>query len=126
MAQRLATALCFLCVAITSACASQGNPYEEEGAREVELVVSNERQSVVTAYYQWRQGRPSRLGEIEGASSMTFTVPVRGQELRVFFVSSGQSPGDPARPEYAPARGGDRFAWTLRPDGSIFYLRLSQ
>jgi hypothetical protein len=50
-------------------------------------------------------------------------TPVRGQELRVFFVPLGRATGDPREPEYASAERGDRFEWVLRSDRSIFYLR---
>lgn len=120
-----------LVVSLVAACASgcassQGNPFEEgdDGPGEVGLVVVNELTSTVTAYIQWRLGNPTRLAEIAGESSMMTSIPVRGQELRVFFVNSGRSPGDPQEPDYALADAGDRFRWVLRTDGSVFYLRI--
>ncbi len=124
MAKRLTRLFGCLCTAFVAACASSGEPFEEEGARDVQLLVENQRSSTVTAFYQWRHSSPVRLSEIEGGSSHFTQIPVRGQELRVFFRNPGLSPGDPRGPEYAPARGGDAFEWVLRADGTIYYLRI--
>jgi hypothetical protein len=125
MARRLATGSFWLLLALAAACASgPRSPYDEDGPREVELHVFNDRMSTVTAYVQWRRTAPMRLSEIEGGRSFTTRVPLRGQELRVFFVNPGRSPGDPRIPEYAPARAGDRFEWRLLANGNIFYMRL--
>jgi hypothetical protein len=114
--------LLVLGLALASACAA-GNPYDDEGPAEVEVTVTNERQSVVSAYVQWEGASPTRLGEVGGGSSIVTRIPMRGQQMRVFFVGPGQGPGDPAEPEYASARAGDRFQWILRSDRSILYLR---
>jgi hypothetical protein len=103
-------------------CASGPDPYEGIPS-EIELIISNERQSTATAYVQWYLAGPIRLGEVSGRSASTFQVPVRGQELRVFFVGSGRTPGDPREPDFASVAAGDRLEWTLRPDLSVFYLR---
>ena len=125
MTQRPATGPLWMLLALAGACASgQGSPYDDGVPREVELHVFNDRMSTVTAYVQWRQGSPTRLAEIEGGSSYTTRIPLRGQELRVFFVNPGRSPGDPRIPEYASARAGDGFEWRLLSNGSIFYMRL--
>jgi hypothetical protein len=116
------TALLCMGVALASACAA-GNPYDDEGPAEVELMVTNEQQSAVTAYVQWEGASPTRLVEVSGGATTLSRVPVRGQELRVFFVGIGRAPGDPRAPPYASARAGDRFEWILSADGSILYLR---
>ena len=109
---------------MSAACASgQGTPYDDL-PREVELHVFNDRTSTVTAYLQWNRASPTRLAEIEGGSSYTTRLPVRGQELRVFFVRLGRGPGDRGGGVYAPVRAGDRFEWRLLSNGSVFYMRL--
>lgn len=122
MAQRLRTVGLLLGLALASACAT-GRPFEDEGPAEVELIVTNEYRTAVSAYVQWRRAGPARLGEVSGGESIMVRTPVRGQELRVFFVPLGRATGDPREPEYASAERGDRFEWVLRSDRSIFYLR---
>lgn len=122
MAQRLRTVCLLVGLALASACAT-GNPYEDEGPAEVELMVTNEYRTAMSAYVQWRRAGPARLGEIPGGESIMVRTPVRGQELRVFFVPLGRTTGEPSEPEYAPAQRGDRFEWVLRSDRSVFYLR---
>jgi len=126
MPRRLSVALLSLAAVLASACASgQGSDPGEEGPpTEVGLVVVNELPVTMSAYVQWRLGSRMRLGEIPGGSSMPFSVPSRGQDLRVIFVSPGQSPGDPVFPDYAPTNAGDRLRWILRPDRSVFYMRI--
>jgi hypothetical protein len=111
---------------IGSACASgQGDEAGEPGPpTDVGLVVVNELPVTMTAYVQWRIGTRRRLGEIPGGASMPFSVESRGQDLRVIFVNPGQSPGDPPFPDYAPTNAGDRLRWVLRPDRSVYYLRI--
>ena len=122
MAQRLRTVGLLLSLALATACAT-GRPFEDEGPAEVELIVTNEYRTAVSAYVQWRRAGPARLGEVSGGESIMVRTPVRGQELRVFFVPLGRATGDPREPEYASAERGDRFEWVLRSDRSIFYLR---
>jgi hypothetical protein len=122
MAQRLRTVGLLLGLALASACAT-GRPFEDEGPAEVELIVTNEYRTAVSAYVQWRRAGPAPLGEVSGGESIMVRTPVRGQELRVFFVPLGRTTGDPREPEYASAERGDRFEWVLRSDRSIFYLR---
>lgn len=116
--------LALACVLLGACASAQGDGSEDRPPPEVGLVVANERPGTVTAYVQWRLGNPRRLGEISGGSSMPFQIPLRGTELRVFFVVPGQSPGDPEYPGYAVAEDGDRLRWVLRPDLSVFYLRI--
>ena len=122
MAQRLRTVGLLLGLALASACAT-GGPFEDEGPAEVELIVTNEYRTAVSAYVQWRRAGPAPLGEVSGGESIMVRTPVRGQELRVLFVPLGRTTGDPREPEYASAERGDRFEWVLRSDRSIFYLR---
>jgi hypothetical protein len=122
MAQRLRAVGLLVGLALASACAT-GDPFEDEGPAEVELIVTNEYRTAVSAYVQWRRAGPARLGEVSGGESIMVRTPVRGQELRVFFVPLGRTTGDPREPEYASAERGDRFEWVLRSDRSIFYLR---
>jgi len=125
MMRRLLLVPTFLLAVLASACASaQGDGSESGPAPEVGLVVVNERTGTATAYVQWRLGNPRRLGEVSAGSSAAYQIPVRGTELRVFFTVPGQSPGDPPQPGYAVAEGGDRFRWVLRPDLSVYYLRI--
>ena len=126
MTRRHQIALSLLVAVIGSACASgQGDDTGEPGPpTDVGLVVTNEMAVTVTAYVQWRLGNRRRLGEIPGGASMPYTVPSRGQDLRVIFVSPGQAPGDPVFPDYAPTNAGDRLRWVLRPDRSVYYLRI--
>lgn len=109
-------------LALASACATT-SPYEEEGPGEVELMLTNQYRTVMSAYVQWLRAGPARLAEVPGGESIIVRTPVRGQELRVLFVSVGQSTGDPRDPGYAAAERGDRFEWVLRADRSTFYLR---
>lgn len=117
-----ATVCLLLGLALAAACAT-GDPYADEGPAEVELMVTNEYRTTMSAYVQWRRAGPTRLGEIAGGASIMVRTPVRGQELRVFFVSLGRTAGEPREPDYAPAESGDRIEWILRSDRSIFYLR---
>jgi hypothetical protein len=122
VAQRLTAVLFVLGLALASACAT-GNPYEDEGPAEVELLLTNEYRTAMSAYVQWRRAGPTRLGEVSGGESIMVRTPVRGQELRVFFVPLGRTTGEPSEAEYASAQRGDRFEWVLRSDRSVFYLR---
>jgi len=126
MTRRLKIALSVLVAVIGSACASgQGGEAGEPGPpTDVGLVVVNEMPVTMSAYVQWRLGNRRRLGEIPGGAAMPYTVPSRGQDLRVIFVSPGQSPGDPPFPDYPPTSAGDRLRGVLRSDRSVYYLRI--
>lgn len=122
MAQRLRTVGLLLGLALASACATS-DPYEDEGPAEVELLLTNEYRTTMSAYVQWRRAGPARLGEVAGGESIMVRTPVRGQELRVFFVPLGRTASEPRELEYASAESGDRLEWILRSDRSVFYLR---
>jgi hypothetical protein len=90
---------------------------------EVTLLLTNEYRNSMTAYAQWENGSPFRVGEVGAGASTYARVPVRGQAMRVFFVPLGRVTGDPPNPGFVAARAGDSFQWTLRADRSVFHLR---
>lgn len=86
----------------------------------------NEATGTVTAFAWWRGGARVRLGEINGRSNRSFTIPIRSDEVWMSYdVLSSRRVGRPAPPEtFVPVRPGDRIEWTIRSTYTMFYRRL--
>ncbi|MEX2048749.1 MAG: hypothetical protein WEB90_04155 [Gemmatimonadota bacterium] len=113
-----------------AACASTGEGEGDEEfdlpAGRLELVVTNQRPSVVTAYIQWRGGNPTRLGEVDAADTRTFSAGMRGGEMRVVFAgATGSAPGN-SSDSYVPVQAWDALEWIVLSDGSVFFQRLRE
>jgi hypothetical protein len=118
-------------IVLLAGCAAgsaEGGPTGDEpsSAPMVELVVRNEQQSTLSAYVQWRGGNPTRLGEIAGGATRNFDAALRGTEVRVIFVTPGQTAGggDDSDVPFSSVNPADRIEWVIHGDGSVFYRRL--
>jgi len=110
-----------------AACASGGggSPFEggpPEGS--VELIVRNQLLVPLTAYVEWRGSTRSRLGEVPGGTTRSFSEPIRGADVRVVGVPVGRGPSGQAAADFALARPGDRIEWGFLATGPQPYVRL--
>jgi len=106
------------------ACAGTQPGSADADAGSVELVVRNQLTVTFTAYVEWTQSRPSRLGEVNAGSTATFHETLRAPEVRVVASRVGLPGGRDMPPAFAPVRAGDRLEWTFTPTGPRPFLRL--
>ena len=106
-------ATCFLMLG--SGCASGTPQYgaSDGGQRERtnQVTVRNENAVPITVYALWEGGRRTRLGDLGGATTATFTTPNRGLGIRfeVEDRTAMSSRGFNRPNNYVPIRAGDHL-----------------
>ena len=121
--------LLLLSVAILTGCASSGGANfaaDEAGSdMDVEMIVRNQTERVVTAFAWWESGARIRLGDVRARSTRTFTTAPRSQGVMLSLdVGEGRARGRPDRPEtYVDVSPGDRWEWTINATRSATRAR---
>jgi hypothetical protein len=129
--------LLLVSLAFVTGCASSGSAdfsSDAGSAEEVEMIIRNQTQEVVTAFAWWESGARVRLGDVRPRSTRTFTTSLRSQGVMLSLnVGEGRGSRRPVRPEtYVDITAGDRWEWTInalasatRSENDVTYRRIS-
>ena len=130
--------LLFVSVGILTGCASSGGAGfgpDAGAAGDIDMIIRNQTQEVVTAFAWWESGARVRLGDVRPRSTRTFTTSPRSQGVMLSLnVGEGRGSRRPVRPEtYVDVSPGDRWEWTInalqgatRAPNDITYRRISE
>ena len=88
------------------------------------MIVRNEVHGPVAVWAWWENGTRVVLGEVGISATHTFTTRIRDQAVALSVDVLSDMLSREAPEDFVLVRPGDRLEWTIRPFGTVDYIRL--